>query len=91
MAATLSFTLHPLRSLLASKQAAKEVASSDTASDELVDVASNATAEAEVRSTSARPRRERINVQSTSRAVPLGGGTVPSEQAQLAARARIDV
>lgn len=99
MAATLSFTLHPLRSLLASKQLAKEAAPSapsegepHSADEEMIaSWQRHSEAGAAIRAMSAHLHRERICVQSTSPTVRSDDAAPATEQAQLAARARIDV
>lgn len=99
MAVTLSFTLHPLRSLLASKQLAKEAAPPEASESEPLSSDDDTVASwhrgseeaAPSLAPSANPSRARIGVQSTSRAVQSSDAPPATEQAQLAARARIDV
>ena len=90
MAVTLFFTLHPLRSLRASVQAAKKgdpARADDTAADPAD--ASIPRGNVAISSTKA-GSGERVNVQSASRA-RVDPPAPASEQASLAARLRVDV
>ncbi|HYQ17926.1 MAG TPA: hypothetical protein VEQ58_19270 [Polyangiaceae bacterium] len=93
MAATLFFTLHPLRSLRASQQAAKKGTPSgaeNSANHGAEAEISDATAQGKLVTSAAKPGHERVNVQSSSR-VHDDAPASASEQALLAARLRIDV
>jgi hypothetical protein len=89
MAVTLLFTLHPLQSLLASKRAAKKATLPGGANE--TPTADETSPSTLVSRAPALPSRERLSVRSSSRASEARTTRLPSEQAQLAARGRIDV